>query len=72
MTRDSYTYDWDYEVSFDYELGYSGSYDRAPEEHEIEVISIWDNYENKEVTGYEFNSMLRDVEEDINDYLNNL
>lgn len=71
MIRDTYTYDWDYEVSFDYELGYSGS-NRAPETHEIEVLSIWDNYENKEVTGYEFNSMLRDVEEDINDYLNNL
>ena len=71
MTRDTYTYDWDYEVSYAYELGYSGS-NRAPEEHEIEVLSIWDNYENKPVTGYEFNSMLGNVEEEINDYLNNL
>lgn len=72
MIRDSITYQFDYEVSFAYELGFTGSYERAPETHEIEVLSIWDNYENKPVTGYEFNSMLGNVEEEINDYLNNL
>jgi len=71
MTRDTYTYDWSYEVTFEYELGYCGS-NRAPEEHEIEVLSIWDNCKGEEVTGYEFNTLLDDVEEEINDYLNNL
>ena len=72
MTRDSMLYQFDYEVSFAYELGFTGSYERAPETHEIEVLSIWDNYTDKPVTGYEFNSMLGNVEEEINDYLNNL
>ncbi len=72
MTRDSITYQFDYEVSFAYELGFTGSYERAPETHDIEVLSIWDNYEDKPVTGCEFDSMANEVEEYINDYLNEL
>ena len=72
MTRDSITYQFDYEVSFDYELGFTGSYERAPETHEIEVVDIYDNYTGEYLSGYEFDSMVGEVEEYINDYLNNL
>lgn len=72
MTRDSITYQFDYEVSFEYELGFTGSYERAPETHEIEVVDIYDNYTGEYLSGYEFDLMLGDVEDFINDYLNNL
>ena len=71
MTRDSITYQFDYEIDFDYKLGYSGS-NRAPETHDIQVVNKYDNYEGKFLNGYEINSMLGNVEEEINDYLNNL
>ena len=72
MQIDSIDYGFEYSVTFEYELGYAGDYNNAPEPHEINIISILDYETDEKIDLYSNYRLLDEVEDYINDYLNNL
>ena len=72
MTVDTIYYGLDYSVTFEYELGYVGDYNNAPEPHEINIISILDYETDEKIDLYTEYELLDEIEDYINNYLNNL
>ena len=72
MIRETYIFNYDYEVTYQYELGHTGTYDIAPEPNEVDIIDIYDNYEGRYLDYRELDELIPAVEDEIHDYLNNL
>jgi len=47
MKTHTFIYGDDYEVYFKYALGNSGDYENPPEEHEVEILKVYDMIEDK-------------------------
>ena len=70
MQIDSIDYGFEYGVTFEYELGYAGDYNNAPEPHQVRIISILDYEADKMVDFYSEYKLVEEIEDYIHEHLN--
>tara|TARA_B100001564_G_C20513801_1_gene611862 strand:+ start:643 stop:861 length:219 start_codon:yes stop_codon:yes gene_type:complete len=70
MTRETYLYDGSYKVIFEYELGYRGDYNNAPEPHTVNILSIIDTYDAKQIDWFSEYRMVDAIENELHELLN--